>query len=98
MFPEHSTRTPFRTLLGSENPVFSVVRICRSNSWVSEHTSFALLKTRQHLLREQVEGMWKDLVRKGWKQVPAVWGPEQNPEFSLCVDSLISIAQRICLG
>ena len=41
---------------------------------VSEHTSFALLKTRQHLLREQVEGMWKDLVRKGWKQVPAVCG------------------------
>ena len=34
----------------------------------------ALLKTRQHLLREQAEGMWKDLVRKGWKQVPAVCG------------------------
>ena len=74
VFPERSTRTPFRTLLGSENLVLSVVRICRSNSWVSEHTSFALLKTRQHLLREQVEGMWKDLVRKGWKQVPAVCG------------------------
>ena len=36
----------------------------------------ALLKTRQHLLREQAEGMWKDLVRKGWEQVPAVWGPD----------------------
>ena len=39
----------------------------------------ALLKTRQHLLREQAEGMWKDLVRKGWKQVPAVWGPDAEP-------------------
>ena len=36
----------------------------------------ALLKTLQHLLREQAEGMLKDLVRKGWKQVPAVWGPD----------------------
>ena len=34
----------------------------------------ALLKTRQHLRREQAEGMWKDLVRKGWEKVPAVWG------------------------
>ena len=34
----------------------------------------ALLKTRQHLHREEAEGMWKDLVRKGWEKVPAVWG------------------------
>ena len=34
----------------------------------------ALLKTRQYLRREQAEGMWKDLVRKGWEKVPAVWG------------------------
>ena len=39
----------------------------------------ALHKTRQHLRREQAEGMWKDLVRKGWKQVPAAWGPEAEP-------------------
>lgn len=34
----------------------------------------ALLKTRQHLRREQAEGMWKDLLRCGWQKVPAVWG------------------------
>ena len=34
----------------------------------------ALLKTRQHVRREQAEVMWKDLVRKGWEKVPAVWG------------------------
>jgi len=34
----------------------------------------ALLKTRQYLRRGKAEGMWKDLVRKGWKKVPAVWG------------------------
>jgi hypothetical protein len=28
----------------------------------------ALLKTRQHLRRERAEGMWKDLVRKGWER------------------------------
>ena len=39
----------------------------------------ALLKTRQHLHRDQAEGMWKDLVRRGWKQVPAVWGPDAEP-------------------
>ena len=39
----------------------------------------ALLKTRQHLRREQAEGMWKDLVRKGWKKVPAVWGLDAEP-------------------
>ena len=41
--------------------------------------SSALLKTRQHLRREQAEGMWKDLVRKGWKQIPAAWGPDSEP-------------------
>ena len=39
----------------------------------------ALLKTRQYLRRKIAEGMWKDLVRKGWKQVPAVWGPDSEP-------------------
>jgi len=39
----------------------------------------ALLKTRRHLRREQAEGMWKDLVRQGWKQVPAAWGPDAAP-------------------
>ena len=36
----------------------------------------ALLKTRKHLRRERAEGMWKDLVRKGWEKVPAVWGAD----------------------
>ena len=39
----------------------------------------ALLKTRQYLRRRTAEGMWKDLVRKGWKRVAAVWGPESEP-------------------
>ena len=34
----------------------------------------ALLKKRQHVCREQAEGMWKDLVSKRWKKVLAVWG------------------------
>ena len=28
---------------------------------------------------ERAEGMWKDLVRKGWEKVPAVWGPDAEP-------------------
>ena len=39
----------------------------------------ALLKTRKHLRREKAEGMWRDLLRKGWEKVPAVWGAE-SPE------------------
>ena len=39
----------------------------------------ALLKTRKHLRRERAEGMWKDLVRKGWEKVPAVWGADAEP-------------------
>jgi len=39
----------------------------------------ALLKTRKHLRRERAEGMWKDLLSKGWKKVPPAWGPE-SPE------------------
>ncbi len=39
----------------------------------------ALLKTRQHLRREQAGGMWGDLVRKRWKKVPAVWGADAEP-------------------
>ena len=39
----------------------------------------APLTTPQHVRREQAEGMWKDLVRKEWKQVPAVWGPDAEP-------------------
>ena len=83
MFPENSARTPFPNDFGALNPSFCNVSVFdgfrTAFSRVSEHTSFALLKTRQHLLREQVEGMWKDLVRKGWKQVPAVWGPDAEP-------------------
>ncbi|UPM51149.1 DUF1651 domain-containing protein [Synechococcus sp. A10-1-5-1] len=40
-----------------------------------------LFKTRQHVRREQAEGMWKDLMRKGWKQVPAVWGPSAGDSW-----------------
>ena len=36
----------------------------------------ALLKTRQHMRRQKAESMWRDLVRKGWKKVLAVWGPD----------------------
>ena len=36
----------------------------------------ALLKTRQYLRRGAAEGMWRDLVRKGWEKIPAVWGAE----------------------
>jgi len=39
----------------------------------------ALLKTRQYLRRGKAEGMWKDLVRKGWQKVPAVWGVDAEP-------------------
>ena len=39
----------------------------------------ALLKTRKHLRREKAEVMWKDLVRKGWEKVPAVWGVDAEP-------------------
>ena len=39
----------------------------------------ALLKTRQYLRRKIAEGMWKDLVRKGWQKVPAVWGADAEP-------------------
>ena len=36
----------------------------------------SLLKTRQHMRREQAEGMWKNLLRSGFKRVSAVWGPD----------------------
>ena len=39
----------------------------------------ALLKTRQHLRREIPEGLCKNLLRKGFKRVPAVWGPDAEP-------------------
>ena len=39
----------------------------------------ALLKTRQHLRREEAEGMWKDLVRKGWVKVSPLWGAHAEP-------------------
>ena len=38
-----------------------------------------LLKTRQYLRTRTAEGMWKDLVRKGWEMIPAVWGAEAEP-------------------
>ncbi len=39
----------------------------------------AFLATRQQLRREQAGGIWKELVRNGWKQVPAAWGPDSEP-------------------
>ena len=39
----------------------------------------ALLKTRQYLRRRTAEGMWKDLMRRGWEKVPAVWGVDAEP-------------------
>ena len=40
---------------------------------------FICFKTRQHIRREQAEGMWKDLLRKGWQKVPDVWGADAEP-------------------
>ena len=39
----------------------------------------ALLKTRQHLRREDAEVLWKNLLRHGSKRVPPVWGPDAEP-------------------
>lgn len=41
--------------------------------------SHDFLMLRKHLRREKAEGMWKDLLSKGWKKVPPAWGPE-SPE------------------
>ena len=61
------------------------------NSWLCDPKVFvdmgrgmpdgspALLKTRQHIRREDAEGMWKDLLRWGWRKVPAVWGVDAEP-------------------
>ena len=38
-----------------------------------------ILRALQRFRREQTEGMWKDLVRRVWKQVPAVWGADAEP-------------------
>ena len=60
-------------------------------SWVREPKVFvdmgrpmpdgspALLKTRQHLRREDAEVLWKQLLSYGSKRVPAVWGPDAEP-------------------
>ena len=39
----------------------------------------ALLKTRQHLRRDDAEVLWKDLLRSGFQKVPAVWGADAEP-------------------
>ena len=41
--------------------------------------SLALLKTRQHLRRDDAETLWKNLLRSGFQKVPAVWGPDAEP-------------------
>ena len=54
----------------------------------------ALLKTRQYLRRKIAEEMWKDLVRKGWEKVPAMWCAEAEPLKVLtypCSASLLSL-------
>lgn len=38
----------------------------------------ALLKNRKHLRREEAVALWKDLLRKGWRRVPAAWGPQSG--------------------
>lgn len=35
----------------------------------------ALLKSRRHLHRDQAREVWVDLLRRGYRRVPAVWGP-----------------------
>ena len=39
----------------------------------------ALLKTRQHLRRDDAEVLWKNLLRSGFQKVPAVWGADAEP-------------------
>ena len=47
------------------------------SSHVRRITSTA--KDHQHVCREQAEGMWKDLVREGWKKVTAVLESDAEP-------------------
>ena len=39
----------------------------------------ALLKTRQHLRREEAEVLWRNLLRSGFQRVSAVWGCNAEP-------------------
>ena len=39
----------------------------------------ALLKSRRHLRREQAEGIWKDLLKQGWKKTTPLWGASAEP-------------------
>ena len=39
----------------------------------------ALLKTRQHLRREEAEVLWRTLLRSGFQRVSAVWGIDGEP-------------------
>ena len=39
----------------------------------------ALLKTRQHLRREEAEVLWRNLLRSGFQRVSAVWGCSAEP-------------------
>ena len=39
----------------------------------------ALLKTRQHLCRDDAEVLWKNLLRSGFKRVSAVCGADAEP-------------------
>ena len=39
----------------------------------------ALLKTRQHLRRDDAEVLWKNFLRSGFQKVPAVWGADAEP-------------------
>ena len=39
----------------------------------------ALLKSREHLHRDQAQRLWKDLVKGGYRCVPALWGAGAEP-------------------
>jgi hypothetical protein len=39
----------------------------------------ALLKSRQHLRREDAEKFWKNLLSFGWEKVTPVWGADAEP-------------------
>ena len=38
----------------------------------------ALLKSRRHLHRDQAREVWVDLLKRGYRRVPAVWGPSSG--------------------
>ena len=77
IFSHPESRTSLTYLLQRDEKSWSLdPRVFVDKGRAMPDGSPALLKTRKHLRRERAEGMWKDLVRKGWEKVPAVWGAD----------------------